>query len=160
MHGYEVVTSDERVVGRVVDVRHGFLIVESGRLRKSRRPVPREFVHPVDEEARAVVTAPKSILMDAPKMDKDGGFDRDEAARHYGLAESYLRPSGEGTGEPLPDDPPSGGGRDPATGEPAPERERAEIRKHMRPELPAEHDRGSPALLGDRRIDDRRVDEG
>lgn len=90
MRGYEVVTSDERVVGRVVDVQEGFLIVKSGRLRKSRHPVPREFVHAADEVSRAVVTVPKSILMDAPKVDRHGGFDRAETARHYGLAESYL----------------------------------------------------------------------
>ena len=151
MQGYEVVTSDERVVGRVADVREGFLIVESGRLWKSRRPVPREFVHPDDGEARAVVTVPKSILMDAPKVSKDGRFDRADAARHYGLAESYLQPPTEGAGVD----------RDSiAAGRPAAEQERAEIRKRLRPELPAEHDQGSPALLGDRRIDDRRVDQG
>ena len=147
MQGYEVVTSDERVVGRVVDVREGFLIVESGRLRKSRHPVPREFVHPLDEESKAVVTVPRSILMDAPNVSKDGRFDRAEAARHYGLAESYLGPAWDADRESI------------AAGEPPPEQERAELRKHIRPELPAEHDQGSPALLGDRRIDDRRVDE-
>jgi hypothetical protein len=92
VRGYVVVTSDDRAIGTVVDVRDGFLIVESGRLRKSRRPVPREFVHPADEAAMAVVTAPRTVLMDAPKVDKDGEFDRVEAARHFGLlAESYLR---------------------------------------------------------------------
>jgi hypothetical protein len=130
VHGYEVVTSDERVVGTVVDVRHGFLIVESGRLRKSRHPVPREFVHAVDEAAKAFVTVPRRILMDAPKADRDGEFDRTEAARHFGLAESY---------------------RD------APEHRRAEIRKHTRPGFSDEIRRSSTALFGDRRIDDRRV---
>src|SRR5262245_51112266 len=72
VRGYEVVTSDDRVVGHVVDVRHGFLVVESGRIHKSRHPVPREFVHVVDEAAKAFVTVPRRILMDAPKVDKDG----------------------------------------------------------------------------------------
>ena len=76
MRGYEVVTSDDRVVGHVVDVRHGFLVVESGRIHKSRHPVPREFVHVVDEAAKAFVTVPRRILMDAPKVDKDGEFDQ------------------------------------------------------------------------------------
>jgi hypothetical protein len=133
VRGYEVVTSDNRVVGNVVDVRHGFLVVESGRMHKSRHPVPREFVHVVDEAAKAFVTVPRRILMDAPKVDKSGDFDRTEAARHYGLAESYAHPPT------------------------ASEHRRAELRRHMRPGFPDEHHYSSPALLGDRRIDARRV---
>jgi hypothetical protein len=86
MHGYQVVTSDDRRVGTVVGIRQGFLIVESGRLRRSRHPVPREFVHPNDEAAKVFVTVPRRLLMDAPKAGKDGEFDRAAAARHFGLA--------------------------------------------------------------------------
>jgi len=96
MRGYDVVTSDDRVVGRVVDIRNGFLIVESGRIRKSRHPVPREFVHAADDAAKAFVTVPRSVLTEAPQVDKRGGFDRTAAARHFGLAESPdLQPTGE-----------------------------------------------------------------
>ena len=70
MRGYEVVTSDDRTVGHVADVREGYLIVESGHLRKSRHPVPREFVHAVDEAAKAFVTVPRRVLMDAPVVDR------------------------------------------------------------------------------------------
>jgi hypothetical protein len=158
VRGYEVVTSDDRVVGRVMDVRHGFLIVESGRLRKSRHPVPREFVHVVDEAAKAFVTVPRRILMDAPKADKNGEFDRSTAARHFGLAGSYLQPPTAGEGESLPTDPAWGADRDSiAAGRPAPEHRRAEMRKHMRPGYPDEHHHSSTALFGDRRFDDRRL---
>jgi hypothetical protein len=158
VRGYEVVTSDDRVVGTVLDVRNGFLIVESGGLRKSRHPVPREFVHVVDEAAKAFVTVPRRILMDAPKVDKRGNFDRAAAARHFGLAESYLQPPTEGEGESLAHDPAWGADRDSiSAGRPAPEHRRAEIPKHMRPDFPSEHQRSSTALFGDRRIDDRRV---
>jgi hypothetical protein len=133
VRGYEVVTSDDRVVGNVLDVRNGFLVVESGRIHKSRHPVPREFVHVVDEAAKAFVTVPRRILMDAPKVDKNGDFDPAEAARHYGLSESYLPQS---TGS---------------------EHRRAELRRNMRPGFADEHHYSSPALLGDRRIDIRRV---
>jgi hypothetical protein len=136
VRGYEVVTSDDRVVGNVVDVRHGFLVVESGRVRKSRHPVPREFVHVVDEAAKAFVTVPRRILMDAPKVNRAGDFDRAEAARHYGLAESYFQ-------SPT-----------------ASEHRRVEQRKHIRPGYPDEHHHSSPALLGDRRIDARRTKNG
>jgi hypothetical protein len=158
MHGYEVVTSDDRVVGEVVDVRQGFLIVESGHVHKSRHPVPREFVHVVDEAAKAFVTIPKRVLMDAPKVDKQGKFDQAAAARHFGLAESYLQPPTEGEGESLPHDPAWGAERDRmAAGQPPSEHRRAEIRKHMRPGFPGEHHRSSSALFGDRRIDARHV---
>jgi hypothetical protein len=140
MRGYEVVTSDDRVVGQVVDVRDGFLIVESGHLRKSRHPVPREFVHVVDEAAKAFVTVPKRVLMEAPRVDKRAGFDRAAAARHFGLAESYLQPPTEGESESLAHDPAWGADRDSiAAGRPAPEHRRAELRKHMRPGFPDEH---------------------
>ena len=158
MRGYEVVTSEDRVVGTVVDVRHGFLIVESGRLRKSRHPVPREFVHVVDEAAKAFVTVPRRILMDAPRVDKDGEFDRSAAARHFGLAESHLQPPTAGEGESLPHDPAWSADRDSiAAGRPAAEHRRAEMRKHMRPGYPDEHHHSSTALFGDRRFDDRNV---
>jgi hypothetical protein len=158
MHGYEVVTSDDRVVGEVVDVRQGFLIVQSGHVHKTRHPVPREFVHVVDEAAKVFVTIPKRVLMDAPKADKDGNFDWAAAAGHFGLAESYLHPPTEGEGDSLAHDPAWGSERDSiAAGRPASEHRRAEIRKHMRPGFPDESHRSSPALLGDRRIDGRRV---
>jgi hypothetical protein len=111
VRGYDVVTSDDRVVGTVVDVRHGYLIVESGRLRKTRHPVPREFVHVVDEAAKAIITVPRRILMDAPRVAKDGAFDRAEAARHFGLAESYLQPPAESTCVVRPHDPARSGTR-------------------------------------------------
>ena len=58
------------MVGHVVDMRDGYLIVESGTLRKARHPVPREFVHVVDEAAKAFVTVPRRVLMDAPEVDR------------------------------------------------------------------------------------------
>jgi hypothetical protein len=154
MRGYEVVTSDDRVVGRVADVRDGYLIVESGRLRKTLRPVPREFVHAVDEAAKAFVTVPRRVLMDAPELDRHGNFDRRAAARHFGLAESYIQAPTEGRGDTLGHDPAWGPDRDAAA---SPEHRRAEIRKHLRPGYADQHRPTSPALLGDRHIDQRRV---
>jgi hypothetical protein len=105
MRGFEVVTSDDRLVGHIADTRDGYLIVESGHLRKVRHPVPREFVHVVDEAAKAFVTVPRRVVMDAPEVDRKGFFDRRKAARHYGLAESYVAPTAEGRGETLGHDP-------------------------------------------------------
>ncbi len=96
MRGYVVVTSDKRTVGRVVAVTDGYLIVQSGWLRRSRRAIPREFAHAADAAETVFVTVPRRVLDDAPKADRRSRFDAEEAARHFGLAESYLqRPSGE-----------------------------------------------------------------
>jgi hypothetical protein len=160
VRGYEVVTSDKRTVGRVVDVKDGYLIVESGRLRRSRRPIPREFVHAVDEAEMVFVTVPMRVLHDAPKADRQSRFDRSEAAWHYGLAETYAQPPTEGAGSSLPHDSAWGSDRDAiAAGRPPAEHRRAEIRKHMRPGETGEHGAShrSPALFGDRRWQDSRV---
>jgi hypothetical protein len=162
VRGYEVVTSDKRSVGRVVDVVNGYLIVQSGRLRRSRRPIPREFVHAVDEAEMAFVTVPMRVLREAPKLDRRGRFDRREAARHFGLAESYTQPSSEGEGDPLAHDPAWGAEHDAiAAGQQPSAHRRAETRKHMRPGEASEHNpaRRSPALFGDRHWPERRIKE-
>jgi len=158
MRGYEVVTSDDRAVGHVVDVRDGYLIVESGRWLKTRRPVPREFVHIVDEAAKAFVTVPRRVLLDAPEVDRRGQFDHRRAAFHFGLAEDFAEPPAGGGGESLPHDPAWGPEHDSrAARRDASEHRRAEIRKHLRPGYPDEHRHPSPALFGDRRISTRRA---
>jgi hypothetical protein len=88
--GYEVVTSDGQKIGRVTQVLDGFLVVELGRVLRSRRPLPKEFAHAQDRERTVVVTVPRRVLGDAPRVDRSGTFDVDEAAQHYGLASSYL----------------------------------------------------------------------
>jgi hypothetical protein len=159
VRGYEVVASDDRRMGRVVDVRHGYLVVESGWPRKLRRPVPREFVHVVDEAARAFVTVPRRILREAPHVDRQGNFDLEEAARHYGLTAAHAQAPTAGLGEPLPHDPAYGADRDSSGREP-PEHRRAELRKHMRPGPAEQRDPGAPALFGDRVAEAPRVRRG
>src|SRR3954447_11334116 len=128
MRGFEVVTSDDRMIGHVADVRDGYLIVESGHVRKARHPVPREFVHAVDQAAKAFVTVPRRVVMDAPEDDRKGFFDRRAAARPYGPAQSYIAPTTQGRGETLGHDPEWGSQQSGA-----PEHRRAETRKHLRP---------------------------
>jgi hypothetical protein len=85
VRGYEVVTSDDRRVGTVTDVRHGCLVVDIGRFRRRRRPVPREFAHSVDAAAKVVVTVPRATLRAAPRVRRRGEFDARSVSRHYGL---------------------------------------------------------------------------
>ena len=89
MRGYDVVTSDDRVVG-TGRRRAGRLPDRGvGPVRKSRHPVPREFVHAVDGAAKAFVTVPARA---------DGRAQGGQAARPgpgsqaLRPAESYLQP--------------------------------------------------------------------
>jgi hypothetical protein len=45
MEGYEVISSDDRKVGRVVEVKGDNVIVEHGLLRKTRQAIPKPFAH-------------------------------------------------------------------------------------------------------------------
>ena len=105
MEGYDVVTSDDKKIGKVVGEMGDNLIVEHGTLRKSRTALPKVFteVHEGDAEVRATVS--KSIFDDAPSVDSDGELDADAVAEHYGLAEAFADPETEGYGDTLSDDP-------------------------------------------------------
>ena len=84
MEGYQVVSSDDEDLGRVVAVENDFVIVELGRFRRVRRPVPLAFAHP-DDSARVVrITVPRHGLARAPRV--RAGLDAAEAAQYYGLA--------------------------------------------------------------------------
>ena len=104
MEGYDVVTSDDCGLGKVVGVRGGNLIVEHGTLRKSRHAVPETFAHTDDAEHVVRLSVSKQIVEDSPKVDGDT-FDEQAIAAHYGLAGGFEAPETEGYGETLPDDP-------------------------------------------------------
>jgi hypothetical protein len=101
--GYDVVASDDRRIGSVVEVRGEYLIVEQGRLRKTRRALPKAFAHPVDAERIVRVTVSRELISDSPKVGSD--WDERAVARHYGLAGGYAHPETEGEGVILHDDP-------------------------------------------------------
>jgi hypothetical protein len=84
MNGYLVVTGSGRTVGRVVASHAGFLVVEVGRVRRSRRAVPVEFAHPNDTERRVRITVPLGMLRRSPRV--DGILDQRAAAEYYGVA--------------------------------------------------------------------------
>lgn len=129
MNGYEVIGSDDAKVGEVVGVEDDLLIVERGRLRKSRHAVPKAFAHADDREQVVRLSVSKELVEDSPAVGDDG-LDRKAVARHFGLAEGYEAPETEGYGELRPDDPALGAEADSLRAgiEPAGER-RARIRK-------------------------------
>lgn len=90
MEGYDVVTTDDSKVGKVVAVEGDFLIIESGHVLKSRHPVPMEFAHVDDAEELVRITVPKEVLHEAPKV--EDALDEHEAAKFYGLTEIFTEP--------------------------------------------------------------------
>jgi hypothetical protein len=104
MEGYEVITSDDHKVGRVVEIRGDNVIVEHGLLRKTRQAVPTPFVHADEAEQVVRLSVSSEIVETSPKIE-DGRLDEREIARHYGLAAGDPAPETKGYGELLPDDP-------------------------------------------------------
>ena len=104
MEGYEVISSDDRKTGHVVEVKGDNLIIEHGLLLKKRHAVPKVLAHP-DESEQVVRLSVSSELVEAsPKVD-DGQVDHQAVAQHYGLAAGESAPETEGLGELTPDDP-------------------------------------------------------
>jgi hypothetical protein len=104
MEGYEVITSDDRKVGRVVEVKGDNVIVEHGLLRKTRQAIPKPFAHTDESEEVVRLSVSSDIVENSPKIEDDQ-VDEREVAMHYGLAAGDPAPETEGYGELLPDDP-------------------------------------------------------
>jgi hypothetical protein len=145
MNGYEVLTTDDHKIGNVVDDRGDYLIVESGRLIKSRHALPKAFAHPVDAEQVVRVTVSKELVHDSPKIGEE--MDERAFARHYGLASGYDHPETEGDGVLLADDPAESAAVDGARHGVVPaEQQRAEIREgHHDTTVPHVRDRSANA---------------
>ncbi len=104
MENYEVITSDEHKLGRVVRLEGDHLIVEQGHLPKTKHAIPMTFAHVDDSQNVVRVSVSKEIVEDSPKVE-NGPVDRKAVAEHYGLAEGYVAPDTLGDGELRPDDP-------------------------------------------------------
>src|SRR5512132_243017 len=103
MDGYEVVTTEDERIGKVVGTHGNHLIVEQGTIRKSKHALPRTFTE-VDEGEKVVrMTVSKAIFCDSPKV--NGEVDEAAIADYYGLAGGSEAPPTEGYGETVSDDP-------------------------------------------------------
>lgn len=88
MNSYLVVTSDGDELGHVVERVDGNVIVESGRLRKTRHAIPEVFAHVDDERETVFVSVSRNVVEDSPKVD-GGPPDSEEIARFYGLEAEF-----------------------------------------------------------------------
>jgi hypothetical protein len=140
MEGYDVVTTDDEKVGKVVGTHGDNLIVEQGMLRKSKHALPRSFAEVDDGEQVVRMTVTKDVFCDSPKIE-DGTVDEQAVAEHYGLTfATAVDPPGHAEQDALRGDVPT-----------APQ-ERMNVREGEstgEAGLPGE----SPALLGDRVAD-------
>jgi hypothetical protein len=152
MEGYEVVTPGDETVGKVVEQKGDYVIVEHGLLRKSRHVVPRSMIELDEATQKARTTVSKEVISDSPEVE-DGSFDEQAVAQYYGLGADKTAPGTEGYGVTDREDP-SWSAEEQAreAGVMPAEEERARIREGMEDSTIPE----SPALLGDRYAD---VDE-
>src|SRR5215208_4210320 len=102
MQNYDVVTSDDKKVGHVVDTQGEFLIVEHGMLRKTRTAVPRDMAAVDEQEHTLRLSVSKQVFEDAPALDGDEP-DMTAAAEYYGLAEGSTAPDTQGYGDVSPE---------------------------------------------------------
>ena len=92
MEGYEVVTPDEDTVGRVVERKGDYLVVEHGVLRKSRHAIPWSTVEIDDAEQKARTSLTKEFIETSPKLE-NGSPDERALAAHYGLDADTTAPA-------------------------------------------------------------------
>jgi hypothetical protein len=95
MEGYEVITSDEKNLGEVVDVKGENLIVERGLLRKSRHAIPKVFAEEDTSEKVVRLTVSEELVDNSPKLEDDE-VDERAVAEHYGLAAGDPAPETQG----------------------------------------------------------------
>jgi hypothetical protein len=148
MEGYDVVTTDDEKVGKVVGTHGDHLIVEQGTLRKSKHALPRSFAQIDDGEQVVRMSVAKDVFCDSPKVEI-GSVDEQAVAEHYGLSFATAV------------DPPGHAEQDATRGDvPTAPEERLKVREEESSGdagLPGE----SPGLLGDRLagIDEREQQE-
>jgi hypothetical protein len=83
MEGYDVVSSDDSKIGHAVGTKDGFLIVESGMLRKTKHAVPLDMARADDDEKVVRLTISKQMVEEGPSLDS-GEADWQAVSDYYG----------------------------------------------------------------------------
>ena len=73
MEGYDVVSNDDNKVGHVVGTENGYLIVESGTLRKHKHAIPLDMARTDTDEEVVRLTVSKQMVEEGPNVD-DGDW--------------------------------------------------------------------------------------
>ena len=152
MEGYDVVTSDDHKVGRVVGSQGNLLIVEHGMLRKSRHAVPKDIARPDESEQVVRLTISRDVFEDAPATKDGDEIDEREVAEYFGLAGGVAAPETAGYGDVTPDDPGRSAEQEGQLhGQEAPEEQRARMRETPQtPETDLGPTKGSAGIHQDR----------
>jgi hypothetical protein len=132
MQGYEVVTSDDDKIGKVVGTNGDYRIVQHGTVFKSKHAVPPQLAHVEEAEQVVRLTVSKEIVNDSPKVGDD--FDEGTVAQYYGIGEGYVAPETEGYGELGYETAIGAEVQGRREGVESPGEERAQIRESLRPE--------------------------
>ena len=92
--GRQILTSDNRKLGRVAGTRDDCVLVETGHVFKTTHAVPASFLHDDGDDLRATVS--KEIVDASPKIDGDE-WNSDDVLRHYCIGGPYeVDPDPEG----------------------------------------------------------------
>jgi hypothetical protein len=153
-HDHDLLTVDDDKIGRIVDERGDYYIVEHG-LLKTKHAVPKTFVEP--KGACYCTTLSKQMIHDSPKI-SNGDWDEAAVAQHYGLAAGYDDPMTRGYGDLEPDDPARTAEEDAVAAGVDPTRERVAARQSMSDPNPDRPRYDSPSITGGDRYRDAPTD--
>ena len=71
MEDYDVVSSDDSKIGHAVGTKDGFLIVESGLIRKTKHAVPLDMTRTDADEKVVRLTVTKQMVEEGPAVEDD-----------------------------------------------------------------------------------------
>jgi len=88
MERREILTINRECLGWVVGEFDDYFIVESGKLRKTRRALPKEFAQPDAGGSGYIVQMGKGLLANSPKLAGagDGAIDGEVLAGYWGIS--------------------------------------------------------------------------
>jgi hypothetical protein len=84
MIGYQVVTTDDEKLGKVVGEVGPYVVVEEGKIRKSKHALPRDSTTVADAEQIVRTSITRDVFLDSPTI-QDSGIDEQAVREYYGL---------------------------------------------------------------------------
>jgi hypothetical protein len=84
VHGFVVIAPDGKLVGRVAGESERTLVVESGRLRKRWRPLPKRFAGVSAAERCVHMQISRREFLAAPRLGAEVPLDETRVSEYYG----------------------------------------------------------------------------